>query len=577
MLRSGKDHGCAGWRGEMALRIRDFDWSRTSLGLIDDWSSSLRAAVQLVLASPVPLVMLWGQAGHMVYNDAYAVFAGGRHPFLLGSPVEEGWPEIADFNRNVVDTCLAGGTLSYKDKELVLFRNGAAEDVWMDLYYSPVVEDDGAPAGVIAVVIETSERVIAERRQQEAEAALLKLTRNLEQRVADAVTARVELEEQLRQSQKMEAIGALTGGVAHDFNNVLQAISGNLQVLALQEKGNENVQKRVTAAASAVERGGKLSSQLLAFARRQPLSPTVINPGRIFDTLGDLLQRALGESISVQMSLSAHPWFIQADRNQLENAVLNLAINARDALDGEGQISVIGENVVLTASDVTGAEIAAGEYLRITVRDEGVGMSPEVLERACEPFFTTKGEGQGTGLGLSMVFGFVRQSGGHLTILSEVGRGTSVQMHFPRSAVAEGTLSEFSLASHVGGNEIILVVEDDASVRATSAELLRELGYEVVEAVNGDAALALLQSGVKVDLVLTDVVMPGAVKSADLAAWARSRTPPVPVLFTSGHTRDIISKNNILAPDVKLLRKPYLPETLSRMVRAVLAESTRPG
>ena len=273
----------------MALRIRDFDWSRTSLGLIDDWSSSLRAAVQLVLASPVPLVMLWGHAGHMVYNDAYAVFAGGRHPFLLGSPVEEGWPEIADFNRNVVDTCLAGGTLSYKDKELVLFRNGAAEDVWMDLYYSPVVEDDGAPAGVIAVVIETSERVIAERRQQEAEAALLKLTRNLEQRVADAVTARVELEEQLRQSQKMEAIGALTGGVAHDFNNVLQAISGNLQVLALQEKGNENVQKRVTAAASAVERGGKLSSQLLAFARRQPLSPTVINPGRIFDTLGDLL------------------------------------------------------------------------------------------------------------------------------------------------------------------------------------------------------------------------------------------------------------------------------------------------
>jgi len=274
----------------------------------------------MLLASPVPLVMLWGRAGYMVYNDAYAIFAGGRHPFLLGTPVEEGWPEVAAFNRNVVDTCLAGGTLSYRDKELVLFRKGVAEDVWMDLYYSPMVEDDGAPAGVIAVVIETTERVTAERRQREAESALLQLTRNLEQRVADAVAVRVELEEQLRQAQKMEAIGALTGGIAHDFNNVLQVISGNLQVLAIQERGNSNVQKRVGAAATAVERGGKLSSQLLSFARRQPLSPTVINIGRIFDGLTDLLQRALGETVSVHMSLPPNPWLIQADRNQLENA-----------------------------------------------------------------------------------------------------------------------------------------------------------------------------------------------------------------------------------------------------------------
>jgi len=573
MIKSVNDHGCVGWGGEMARRIREFDWSATSLGPVAHWSSSLRAAVQMLLASPVPLVMLWGRAGYMVYNDAYSIFAGGRHPFLLGTPVEEGWPEVAAFNRNVVDTCLAGGTLSYRDKELVLFRKGVAEDVWMDLYYSPVVEDDGAPAGVIAVVIETTERVTAERRQREAESALLQLTRNLEQRVADAVAVRVELEEQLRQAQKMEAIGALTGGIAHDFNNVLQVISGNLQVLAIQERGNSNVQKRVGAAATAVERGGKLSSQLLSFARRQPLSPTVINIGRIFDGLTDLLQRALGETVSVHMSLPPNPWLIQADRNQLENAMLNLLINARDALDGEGRISVVAENVVLAESEAKLSEISPGEYLCLTVQDEGRGMSAEVLARACEPFFTTKEDGRGTGLGLSMVFGFVRQSGGRLSIESKIGNGTSVHMYFPRTAVAETAIIERGVAACLGSSETVLVVEDDAGVRATSAELLHELGYKVIEAVNGDAALALLKTGVSVDLVFTDVVMPGTVKSADLAAWARSRTPEIPVLFTSGHTRDMISKNNILAPDVKLLRKPYRPETLAQMVREILSRS----
>jgi signal transduction histidine kinase len=707
MQMLSEDHGCAGWRGEMAHRIREFDWSTTSLGPIHQWSSSLRAAVQMLLASPVPLVMLWGRAGYMVYNDAYSVFAGGRHPFLLGSPVETGWPEVAAFNRNVVDTCLAGGTLSYRDKELVLFRHGTAEDVWMDLYYSPVVENDGSPAGVISVVIETTPRVTAERRREEAEAAfraanerlqlalnsgavlgsfvwdikanllagdarfartfsypveqserglpievateivhpddiehlnrqiartlaegvpynteyrirraedgqyrwilasgrcefdddgqpsrfpgvlidiherkvaeeaLLELTRSLEQRVADAVAARNDVEEQLRQSQKMEALGKLTGGVAHDFNNVLQVISSNLQLLAIQERGNENVQRRVSAAASAVERGAKLSSQLLAFARRQPLSPTVLGPRRIFDGLAELLQRALGETISVQMTLPTDPWLIHVDRNQLENAVLNLAINSRDAMNGNGALVVMAENIVVRRDEAPGEVTAPGEYLRISVRDTGAGMTPSVRERACEPFFTTKEDGRGTGLGLSMVFGFVRQSGGYLSILSELGAGTTVQMDFPRSHGQEVASRAMPETSQVGGNETILVVEDDADVRATSVELLRELGYEVLQAPDGDVALAILKSGVKIDLVFTDVVMPGAVRSADLAAWARNRTPPIPVLFNSGHTRDMLSQNNILAPDVALLHKPYHPERLATMVRHVLSASTQ--
>jgi PAS domain S-box-containing protein len=699
------DHGCEGWRGEMAQRICAFDWSTTDLGPIGTWSKSLRAAVQMVLASPVPLVMLWGKPGFMLYNDAYSVFAGGRHPYLLGSPVELGWPEIASFNRNVVDTCLAGGTLSYRDKELVLLRNGNPEDVWMDLYYSPVVEDDGVPAGVISVVVETTARIISERLRASAEAdlrkvnerlqlalnsgavlgsfvwdiqqnllsgderfartfsysvedfdeglpievateiihpddvervkaliqqtietgvpykaeyrirredgsylwilasgrcdfdvdgrpyrfpgvlvdiderkvaeeSLLQLTRTLEQRVADMLRARLAVEAQLRQSQKMEALGGLTGGVAHDFANVLQIISSNLQLLEMQEPDNPKLQRRVAAANAAVERGAKLSSQLLAFARRQSLSPAVVNPSRIFDALGDLLQRAMGETITVEMWLPEVPWNIQVDRNQLENAILNLAINARDAMQRDGTITMQAENVVLGEDYCAGKDIAAGDYVRISVADTGAGMTPEVLSRAFEPFFTTKPEGHGTGLGLSMVFGFVRQSGGHIDISSQVGSGTKVDIYFPRTTSAESTAMEPEGENSLGEQEIILVVEDDGDVRESVVELLSHLGYTTIQATNGDHALELLDSGLKVDLIFTDVVMPGTVKSPDLAAWARTRNPPIPVLFTSGHTRDMISENGVLAPHVHLLTKPYGREALSNMLRKVLSEKS---
>lgn len=694
-------HGCQGWSGEMAERILAYDWSRTDLGPLGTWSPSLRSAAQFLLASPVPLVMLWGRAGNMIYNDAYSVFAGGRHPYLLGTPVELGWPEVADFNRNIVDTCLAGGTLTYRDKSLVLLRHGVPEELWFDLYYSPVPGDDGAPAGVMAVVVEITDRINAERQRHEAEdayratnerlqlalntgallgcfvwdiganevtgdarfartfslsaesvqrgvpiesatviihpddvervsaaiaytvenggpysaeyrirrpddsylwilasgrceldeqgkaqrfpgvlidiherkiaeEALLKLTRNLEQRVSEEVQARSVTEERLRQSQKLEAIGGLTGGVAHDFNNVLQVIGGNLQLLARKERDNPNVQRHVNAALGAVERGAKLSAQLLAFARRQPLSPAVYSPQRIYEGMGELLQRALGETIQIDVQLPVAPWSIHVDRNQLENALLNLAINARDAMRGEGTILLGGENVILNATQCQGKDIVPGDYVRLAVSDSGVGMSAETLRRAFEPFFTTKPDGQGTGLGLSMVFGFVKQSGGHIEMSSEEGSGTTVLMYFPRSQ--ETMLAEESeeVDLLVGGQETILVVEDDDAVRSTTVELLQQLGYSVLLAVNGDAALELLQGGAQVDLVFTDVVMPGQVKSIDLAIWARQQTPPIPVLFTSGHTRDIISRDNELDADTYLLSKPYSPDALTSMVRMVL-------
>src|SRR5471032_1861331 len=564
MLFLSNTHGCEGWGGEMAQRIRAFDWSTTDLGPIHAWPKSLVSAVQMLLASPMPMVMLWGRPGYMIYNDSYSVFAGGRHPYLLGTPVELGWPEVAEFNRHVVDTCLAGGTLSFNNKELVLLRNGKPEDVWMDLYYSPVAGDDQQPAGVLAIVVETTAHVNSERLRQE-------LTHNLEQRVAAEVQARSSAEAQLRQSQKLEAIGGLTGGVAHDFNNLLQVIAGNLHLLARHEPENAQVQRRVTAAIAAVERGAKLSSQLLAFARRQPLSPAVYNPQRIYAGLGELLQRALGETIHIDVQLPQDSWCTNVDRNQLENALLNLAINARDAMQGEGVIRITGDNIILNPDDCAGKSVLPGEYVRLAVTDIGVGMSSEVLARVFEPFFTTKSEGHGTGLGLSMVFGFVRQSGGHVEVWSEEGKGTVVQMYFPRSLGAEDPDSHpVEAVPHAGGQETILVVEDNVDVRVTVVELLEQSGYTVLTAEDGDRAMQALQGGVRPDLIFTDVVMPGRIKSIDLAEWARAQLPPVPVLFTSGHTRDLLSGNHLLSPDIHLLSKPYSPEALTQRVRRVL-------
>jgi CheY-like chemotaxis protein len=358
--------------------------------------------------------------------------------------------------------------------------------------------------------------------------------------------------------------------VAHDFNNLLQVIAGNLHLLARHEPDNPNVQRRVSASIAAVERGAKLSSQLLAFARRQPLSPAVYNPQQIFEGVGELLQRALGETIQIDVRMAPQSWHINVDRNQLENAILNLAINARDAMQGEGMIELAAENVVLDRKFCAGKGIAAGEYVRVAVADCGAGMTREVLAQAFEPFFTTKADGQGTGLGLSMVFGFVKQSGGHIDISSEVGQGTRVQLYFPRCLLPLPGETTAHDGQYRVGHEKILVVEDNEAVRGTAVQLLREEGYQVLTAANGDAAMQMLLDGEPVDLIFTDVVMPGLIKSSDLAAWAKVQKPPVAVLFTSGHTRDIISRNHQLSPDTFLLSKPYGPQALLSMIGSVL-------
>ncbi len=924
--------------GEMGRLITEKDWAQTSLGSLEGWPQSLKTAVGMALRSPLPIVLLWGPQGVMIYNDAYSIFAGSRHPGLLGANVREGWPEVADFNDNVMKVCLAGGTLSYADQDLTLHRNGGPEQVWMNLDYSSIPDESGEPGGVIAIVVETTSKVSAERymaqeqerlrqmfeqapgfiavlagpdhvfeftnpsymqlvghrdvlglpvrqalpeidgqgffeildrvygtgepfsgwalpvdlqriaggqtekryidllyhplraadgaitgifaqgtdvterliaeqaardsqaqfetfaqampnhvwtsppdghldwfnqqvyaysgaaagaldgdgwaamvhpddvpaaaaRWQEAlssgssyevefrlrrhdgvfrwhvaralpifgsDGAILRwigsstdiddqklatqqlahLNATLEEQVAERtadrermwtlstdvmlvadfqaritatnpawttmlgwtqeelrgrsfmdfvhpddraptlaevgrlaegattfrftnryrrkddtyavvswtavpdqrfihavgrdVTAEHDAAEHLRkteqalhQAQKMETVGKLTGGVAHDFNNLLQVVAGNLDLLAKDVAGNDRAERRLTNAMAGVSRGAKLANQLLAFGRRQALEPRVINPGRFIRGMDDMLRRTLGDAIEVETVISGGLWNTLADPVQVENALLNLAINARDAMNGAGKLTIEASNAHLDdAYARLHPDVSPGQYVMLAVTDTGSGMPPEIVEQVFEPFFSTKPEGQGTGLGLSMVYGFVKQSFGHAKIYSEVGEGTTVRLYLPRAHENEDAVEVVQTAQAEGGSETILVAEDDEQVRATVVEMLTELGYRVLRAKDAASALTIVESGVPIDLLFTDVVMPGPLKSPELARKAKERQPDIAVLFTSGYTENAIVHGGRLDPGVELLGKPYTREGLAAKIRQLLARRT---
>ncbi|MCY0388021.1 PAS domain S-box protein [Robbsia sp. Bb-Pol-6] len=921
--------------GKIGALIEAFDWSRTPLGPLATWPGYLKTTVAVLLRSPVPIVTLWGEEGIMIYNERYSAFAGDRHPHLLGSRVREGWPEVADFNDHVMQVGLAGGTLAYRDQELTLERNGAPEPVWMNLDYSPVIDDAGRPAGVISIVVETTAKVRAERylsgererlqrmfeqapgfmamltgpqhvfelvnpaymrligqrqvlghtarevlpeisgqelgdrfdaiyasgeafsanslpvllqRQPHAaperryvdvvyqpvrggdgtiigifvqgtdvtdrvlaeqaleasentfrtlaqampnqvwaapadgrldwfnarayeycgathatlagqgwqnrihpedvaqatrrwaqatrdgtpyenemrirradgafrwhlsrafavrdehgiivrwigtntdienqkavtetlsrhnetlehqvatrtadrdriwrlstdvmlvaefdgtivtvnpawthllgwteaellgrpfialvhpddrDAALAELTalsrgartlrfENRYQRkdggystlswaavpdaqrlhavgrdvTADraAAAALRRTEAALYQSQKMETIGKLTGGVAHDFNNLLQVISGNLQLLAFDVKGQPQAEQRVSNALAGVKRGAKLASHLLAFGRRQALEPKSLKIGRLVSGMEDMLRRSLGETIEIEMVIPAGLWSTLVDPAHVENAILNLSINARDAMDGVGRLTIEVGNAYLDHEYARDhAELKPGQYVLLAVTDTGSGMPADVIAQAFEPFFSTKPEGKGTGLGLSMVYGFVKQSGGHVAIYSEPGHGTTVRIYLPRTLQDEDRVEPVDALPVVGGVETILMAEDDAAVRATVMDMLTGLGYRVLKANDASSALAIIDSGAPIDLLFTDVVMPGPLRSPELARKARERLPDLAVLFTSGYTENAIVHGGRLDPGVELLGKPYTREALARKIRHVMA------
>ena len=674
--------------GETGALIRAFDWSRTALGPKASWPQSLKTNVDTILRSPVAIVMLWGADGVMIYNDAYAVFAGARHPRLLGSRVLEGWPEVADFNRRVMEAALAGETLSFRDEPLVLYRNGPAEEVWLDLDYSPVCDDAGRPVGVLAIIVETTARVRADERlriaqeagrigafewfpdtgvlevsdeyrriwglnvdtpvteallvglidpelreragparladpataldyteyritrpdtgekrwlarrgemirtggqvgrrfvgvafditeRRAAEASLQELNATLEERVAREVEKRAAAEEALRQSHKMEAVGQLTGGIAHDFNNLLQGIVGALDLLGKRvgEGRTADIARFVDGAMDSARRAAALTHRLLAFSRRQPLDPRPLEINPLVASLEELLRRTMGEAIEIRLELLDDLWLTLCDPNQLETSLLNLAINARDAMPEGGVLTIESCNVHLDdAAAAAWREIAPGEYVCLSVSDTGVGMSAEVRGRAFDPFFTTKPIGQGTGLGLSMIYGFARQSEGYARLYSEVGAGTTFKLFLPRHrGEARPNTPERAAdpPARAQAGEVVLVIEDEAVVRLLIVEVLLDLGYRALEAAEGPEGLAVLQSAERIDLLVTDIGLPG-LGGRQVADAARAARPDLKILFMTGYAEEAAAAGGFLEPGMAMVTKPFAMETLAGKIRAMI-------
>ena len=392
------------------------------------------------------------------------------------------------------------------------------------------------------------------------------------------LTATQKIEQELRQSQKMEAVGQLTGGVAHDFNNLLTVILGNLEMLEMRLTDERQLELAREARETA-EHGAQLTERLLAFGRRQPLQPKLTDIGDLLGDMTPLLRRTLGETVRVRGRSDNDLWPVLVDPSQLQNAILNLAINARDAMPGGGRLTITAENAELEPDYARlYPEVQAGRYVLIAVTDTGTGMSEEVQERAFEPFFTTKEVGTGSGLGLSMVYGFVKQSGGHVMIYSEPDHGTTIRMYLPRAVVAEEAPEAGAPETPVevlrGHGETVLLVEDEPRVRRMTMARLQDLGYQVLEAANGPAALALLDSHSEVDLLFTDMVMPGGMTGADLAEAVLVRRAEIKVLFTSGYAElDVVRRGQ--ATEARWLRKPYSTLNLAQALREVLS-TTKP-
>ena len=497
-----------------------------------------------------------------IVNRAYVALFGERvrHP----EPVAAVLPELAGQPFAALrDQVYASGEPHVGKAQRVLTRDadGVLRERYIDFVYQPWRDEHGAVAGIFCQGHDVTEQKLLQDGLLTHQAELEEL---VTQRTHDLHTANLALQ----QSQKLEAIGKLTGGVAHDFNNILQVIGSNLDLMSLERELPASLRQRISSSTAAVERAARLSAQLLAFARRQPLQPVPTDVATIVQDMEELLARALGEAVNVHIDAAPGLWNTLIDRHHLENVILNLAINARDAMEARGALTIELANVEIDAANVAKhIELHAGQYVLLAVSDTGTGMSAEVLRHVFEPFYTTKREGEGTGLGLSMAYGFVKQSGGHINIYSEPGEGTTVRIYLPRCLEAAHPLAQPSGTDAQGGSETILVVEDDAAVRISVIDMLKGLGYAVLSAYDAESALAMLEGGIKPDLMFTDVVMPGKLRSPELARHARHLVPGIAVLFTSGYTQNAIVHAGRLDEGVELLSKPYRRADLARKVR----------
>ena len=416
----------------------------------------------------------------------------------------------------------------------------------------------------------------ARRKAEQATEELRRLNETLEERVAHEVAERMKAEEALRQAQKMEAIGQLTGGIAHDFNNLLTIIVGNIELLQRRlPEGSDRLLRAAEHAMDATRRAATLTQRLLAFSRRQPLDPKPIDVNKLVAGMSDLLRRTLGEEVVLETVLAGGLWRSQADPNQLENAILNLAVNARDAMPEGGKLTIETVNARLDDAyvEALAEPVPPGQYVLVAVSDTGTGMDKATMEKVFEPFFTTKEAGKGTGLGLSQVYGFVRQSNGHVRIYSEPGEGTTIKVYLPRLVGADHEPVEMPAKSPVtvrGAGETILVVEDEQDLRLYTTEALRDLGYRVLEAADGREALEAVERHPEIELLFTDVVLTGGMNGRALAEEVTRRRPDLPVLFTTGYTSNAIVHHGRLDPGMPLIGKPFTYAELASKVRRVL-------
>jgi PAS domain S-box-containing protein len=409
-----------------------------------------------------------------------------------------------------------------------------------------------------------------------------KITRDLTER-REAQMQLEQSREQLFQAQKMEAVGQLTGGLAHDFNNLLTGISGSLELLKARVAQGRfgDLDRYIAAAQGATTRAAALTHRLLAFARRQTLDPKRISANQLVAGMEDLIRRTVRPEIKVETVLAVGLWPTLCDANQLENAILNLCINARDAMPDGGRLTIETANTWLDERGARERDMQPGQYIAICVTDTGTGMPPQVVEHAFDPFFTTKPTGEGTGLGLSMIYGFAKQSGGQVRIYSEVGTGTSVRIYLPRhygETEPEVLLVEPAEAHRAEAGETVLIVDDEPTVRMLVTEVLAELGYAAIEAADGVSGLKVLQSDVRIDLLITDVGLPGGVNGRQMADAARQRRPDLRVLFITGYAENAAIGSGYLEPGMHVLAKPFAMETLTRRIKSIItAENLSPS
>ncbi|MBD9545437.1 MULTISPECIES: PAS domain-containing hybrid sensor histidine kinase/response regulator [unclassified Pseudomonas] len=830
--------------------IARLDWTCTPLGAASDWPQSLRTAVDIVIHSPMPMLLLWGPQLTQIYNDGFALLAGSKHPHAFGQPTHQIWPELKDFTDPIYSAVLQGQVRTYSEQRFTLQRDGNDSDFWLDLTYSPIRDEHADVAGILVTAIETNERrrialeleqrsaaslkaqreteerlqlalaatdavgtwdwdigedrfiadahfaqlhgidpllasqlpisdyleavhpedrsmvtrgikqcitqgseyaeeyrllqpdgqlrwvfargrcykdhhgrpirflgaaldlterkhteqalrqsqtelqliinampilisyvdseerfrlnnsayldwygltpqelygrtirevlgeeayalraeyiaealagrtccfsistphrdgstrqalmnylprhgpdgavngfyifVIDETERKQTEEALRNLNETLEERVAartqqlaeanqrlqNEMFERERAEDALRHAQKMEAVGQLTGGIAHDFNNMLTGIIGSLDLMQryIADGRTAEIGRFTEAAVSSANRAAALTHRLLAFSRRQSLDRKPLNANELIHSLEDLLSRTKGDHIELKLQLADEAWPVSTDVSQLENALLNLVINARDAMPDGGELRIETANVYLDSSDINILEpVKAGDYLMIAVSDNGTGMTPKVLAKAFDPFFTTKPIGQGTGLGLSMIYGFAQQSGGHVSLFSLPGQGTSVRLFLPRlhemepQDVLTPVIGE--APSAIAGETVVLV-EDDPAVRMLVFDLLKELGYHAHEAEDAKTALPLLESGLRVDLLVTDVGLPG-MNGRQLAEIARQHRPELKVLFMTGYAEMAAERQSFLEEGMDMVAKPFSVDLLANKIRTMIGQ-----